>query len=62
TVGGAAVQVADADALVREAGRLLSDAAARKKMSEAGGRFCDARRGATGTMAIVERLLQAHPA
>jgi 3-deoxy-D-manno-octulosonic-acid transferase len=55
---GAAVQVADADALVREAGRLLADAEARKRMGEAGRRFCDAHRGATGrTMAIVERLL-----
>ena len=61
---GAAIQVADADALVREAGRLLSDAAARQKMSEAGRRFCDAHRGATGrTMAIVEGLLSTgeHP-
>ncbi len=56
----AAVQVTDADALVREAGRLLADAAGRKRMSEAGRRFCDAHRGATGrTMAIVERLLGA---
>jgi 3-deoxy-D-manno-octulosonic-acid transferase len=56
---GAAVQVTDADALVREAARLLTDAATRKTMSEAGRRFCDAHRGATGrTMAIVERLLR----
>ncbi len=56
---GAAVHVADADALVRGASRLLSDAAMRKTMSEAGRRFCDAHRGATGrTMAIVERLLR----
>jgi 3-deoxy-D-manno-octulosonic-acid transferase len=56
---GAAVQVTDADALVREAARLLADAATRKTMSEAGRRFCDAHRGATGrTMAIVERLLR----
>jgi 3-deoxy-D-manno-octulosonic-acid transferase len=56
---GAAVQVADADALVREAARLLADAEARKRMGEAGRRFCDAHRGATGrTMAIVERLLK----
>ncbi|HLB13978.1 MAG TPA: lipid IV(A) 3-deoxy-D-manno-octulosonic acid transferase [Burkholderiales bacterium] len=56
---GAAVQVADADALARDAARLLSDAATRKRMSEAGRRFCDAHRGATGrTMAIVERLLR----
>jgi 3-deoxy-D-manno-octulosonic-acid transferase len=56
---GAAVQVADADELVREAGRLLADAPARRRMSEAGRRFCAAHRGATGrTMAIVERLLR----
>jgi 3-deoxy-D-manno-octulosonic-acid transferase len=56
---GAAVQVADADALARDAARLLSDAGTRKRMSEAGRRFCDAHRGATGrTMAIVERLLR----
>jgi 3-deoxy-D-manno-octulosonic-acid transferase len=56
---GAAVQVTDADALVREAARLLTDAATRKTMSEVGRRFCDAHRGATGrTMAIVERLLR----
>lgn len=56
---GAAVQVADADAFARDAARLLSDAATRKRMSEAGRRFCDAHRGATGrTMAIVERLLR----
>jgi len=56
---GAAVQVADADALARNAARLLSDAGTRRNMSEAGRRFCDAHRGATGrTMAIVERLLR----
>jgi 3-deoxy-D-manno-octulosonic-acid transferase len=54
---GAAVQVADADALVREAARLLSDAGARAWMGEAGEDFCAAHRGATArTMAIVERL------
>jgi 3-deoxy-D-manno-octulosonic-acid transferase len=57
---GAAIQVADADALVREAARLLGDAGARKRMGDAGRRFCEAHRGATGrTMAIVERLLGA---
>lgn len=62
TAAGAAIQVADADALVREARRLLSDAAARAQMSAAGRSFCDAHRGATGrTMAIVERLLGAAP-
>ncbi len=56
---GAAIQVGDADAAARAAGRLLADAEARRKMGEAGRRFCDAHRGATGrTMAIVERLLR----
>jgi len=55
---GAAVQVADADALLREAARLLADAGARAWMGEAGEGFCAAHRGATArTMAIVERLV-----
>ena len=55
---GAAVQVADADALVREAARLLSDAGARAWMGEAGEAFCAAHRGATArTMTIVARLI-----
>ena len=55
---GAAVQVADADALLREAARLLADAGARAWMGEAGEVFCAAHRGATArTMAIVERLI-----
>jgi 3-deoxy-D-manno-octulosonic-acid transferase len=55
---GAAVQVADADALVREAARLLGDAGARAWMGEAGEAFCAAHRGATArTMAIVDRLI-----
>jgi 3-deoxy-D-manno-octulosonic-acid transferase len=55
---GAAVQVADADALVREAARLLADAGARAWMGEAGEAFCAAHRGATArTMAIVGRLM-----
>ena len=56
---GAAIQVADADAVVREAARLLADAAARARMGAAGRSFCAAHRGATErTMAIVARLLQ----
>jgi 3-deoxy-D-manno-octulosonic-acid transferase len=55
---GAAVQVADADGLVREASRLLADAGARAWMGEAGEAFCAAHRGATArTMALVERLV-----
>jgi 3-deoxy-D-manno-octulosonic-acid transferase len=55
---GAAIQVQDADALVREAARLLADGEARRRMGESGRRFCAAHRGATGrTMAIIERLL-----
>jgi len=56
---GAAIQVPDADALVREAARLLADAGARGRMGEAGRRFCAAHRGATErTMALVERFLR----
>jgi 3-deoxy-D-manno-octulosonic-acid transferase len=56
---GAALQVADADALVREAGRLLADPEARRRMGELGRRFCDAHRGATErTMAVVEGLIR----
>jgi 3-deoxy-D-manno-octulosonic-acid transferase len=56
---GAAIQVADADGVVREAARLLADAEARRRMGEAGRRFCEAHRGATGrTMGIIERLVR----
>ena len=44
---GAAVQVSDAAALVKEAGRLLRDPAAARRMGEAGLAFCAAHRGAT---------------
>jgi 3-deoxy-D-manno-octulosonic-acid transferase len=55
---GAAIQVADADRLVREAARLLVDADARQRMGEAGKRFCAAHRGATErTLALVARAL-----
>ncbi len=55
---GAAIQVPDADALVRAAAELLTDAAARRRMGEAGKRFCAAHRGATErTMALVARCL-----
>ena len=54
---GAAIEVPDADTLVRETARLLADADARRRMGEAGRRFCAAHRGATErTMALVERL------
>ena len=56
---GAAIQVPDADSLVREAARLLADAGARRQMGEAGKRFCAAHRGATErTMALVEPLVR----
>jgi 3-deoxy-D-manno-octulosonic-acid transferase len=56
---GAAIQVADASEVVREAQRLLGDATARQRMGEAGKHFCAAHRGATErTMAIVKRLLE----
>ena len=55
---GAAVQVPDADALVRAAAQRIADPDARRRMGEAGKRFCAAHRGATTrTMAIIERLL-----
>src|SRR5262249_38995381 len=58
TPAGAAVQVTDADALIREVTRLLADGEARRRMGEAGRCFCAAHRGATErTMAIVERLV-----
>ncbi|MNC93088.1 3-deoxy-D-manno-octulosonic-acid transferase [compost metagenome] len=44
---GAAIQVPDAVALAREAGRLLRDSAAARRMGEAGLAFCSAHRGAT---------------
>ena len=56
---GAAIQVPDADTLVREAARLLADADARRQMGEAGKRFCAAHRGATErTMALVAPLVR----
>ena len=55
---GAAIQVADADALVREAARLLADPPARTAMGEAGIALCATHRGATGrTLRIVQRLV-----
>jgi len=44
---GAAIRVADAAALIREAERLLRDRAARERMSSAGLAFCALHRGAT---------------
>jgi 3-deoxy-D-manno-octulosonic-acid transferase len=44
---GAAIQVRDAGELAREAGRLLRDPAAARRMGEAGLAFCAAHRGAT---------------
>jgi 3-deoxy-D-manno-octulosonic-acid transferase len=56
---GAAIQVPDADTLVREAARLLADAGMRRRMGEAGKRFCAAHRGATErTMALVAPLVR----
>jgi 3-deoxy-D-manno-octulosonic-acid transferase len=55
---GAAVQVADAAALVAEVARLIADPAARALMGQAGYEFSVAHQGATErTMRIVERLL-----
>lgn len=56
---GAAVQVADADALVAAAATLLADATARGRMSAAGLAFCAEHRGATArTMGIVARVAE----
>jgi len=55
---GAAVQVADAEALIAEVARLVADPAARRRMGEAGAAFTVAHQGATArTMRIVERLV-----
>jgi 3-deoxy-D-manno-octulosonic-acid transferase len=52
---GAAVQVPDAAALTREAGRLLRDPVAAWRMGEAGLAFCAAHRGATArVLALIE--------
>jgi 3-deoxy-D-manno-octulosonic-acid transferase len=57
---GAALRIADAAQAVAEAGRLLGDEPARKRMSVAGLAFCAAHRGAAErTAAICERLLGA---
>jgi 3-deoxy-D-manno-octulosonic-acid transferase len=56
---GAAIQVAGVLDVIREAQRLLADEETRRRMGEAGKRFCAAHRGATErTMAIVERLVR----
>ena len=55
---GAAVQIKDADELLRTARLLLEDPARRAAMKEAGLVFCAAHRGATArTMALIEKLL-----
>lgn len=55
---GAALRVDDADALLREALRLLQDASARARMGEAGRAFAEAHRGASARMAgLVAPLL-----
>jgi 3-deoxy-D-manno-octulosonic-acid transferase len=52
---GAAIRVADAAALAREAGRLLRDPVAARNMGEAGLAFCAAHRGATArVLALIE--------
>ena len=53
---GAALQVPDAGALLREAGRLLRDAAAAQRMGQAGLAFCSAHRGATARVLELIRL------
>lgn len=57
---GAALRIADADELMRAVGGLLSDAAQRRAMGDAGRAFCAAHRGATArTMKVVAGLLAA---
>ncbi len=57
---GAAVQAADAPGALREALRLLSDPAERKKMGAAGNALCEAHRGATQKhLAACVQLLRA---
>ncbi len=57
---GAAVQVADAPALVREAFALLADSGRRMTMAESGRAFTARHRGATDrTMALIERVIAA---
>lgn len=55
---GAAIRVADAAALAREAARLLGDPAAARRMGEAGLAFCAAHRGATARLLELIRLPQ----
>lgn len=55
---GAALRVADAQALAREALHLLDDAPARERMAEAGRAFTQAHRGATErTMELIEKMI-----
>ena len=55
---GAALRVADADALMREAAALLGDAARRQRMGEMGRMLCAAHRGATvRTMQLIKSVL-----
>ena len=55
---GAALRVADADAMLAAAARLLVDLPRRQIMAAAGQGFCAAHRGATArTMVLIERLL-----
>jgi 3-deoxy-D-manno-octulosonic-acid transferase len=55
---GAALRVADADEVMRRAGELLADAAARRRMGEAGKAFTAQHRGATGrALELIEAIL-----
>jgi len=57
---GAALRVADAEALVHEVRRVLEDDEARRRMGAAGLAFCRSHRGAVArTIALCERLLPA---
>jgi 3-deoxy-D-manno-octulosonic-acid transferase len=55
---GAALRVADADEVMRRAGELLADEAARRRMGEAGKAFTAQHRGATArALGLVEEIL-----
>ena len=59
---GAALRVADADEVMRRAGELLADEAARRSMGEAGKAFTAQHRGATArAMELIEAILGRPP-
>lgn len=62
-MAGAALRVADADAMLREAGRLLHESVERSAMGEKARAFALQHRGATGrTMALLKKLIRTEDA